>query len=191
MRACLWAKEPAAGSFRSAARLWGLRGFNRTNAVEITVCGESRPHDLPFRVHRADHHFVREITKVGSRRGIAILRSLLAGRSGGRAPTQSDLEDLFWGLVHARGLPIPKAQFPIDLSDGVIHVDFAYPEDGLLIECDGREWHGDRQAFERDRERDNELQALGYRVIRFTWAKLRYDPDYVEKILRRYLQRSL
>jgi very-short-patch-repair endonuclease len=57
----------------------------------------------------------------------------------------------------------------------------------LVIELDGYAWHGDRRAFEEDRARDNALQALGWRVVRITWAKLRFDPDGVEALLRTYL----
>jgi very-short-patch-repair endonuclease len=145
-----------------------------------------------------DHCLRTELTTLGQlwllyeedwtrgRRGIAILHNLLAERTSGSAPSQSHLEDLMWNLVRRRGLPEPVPQYPLDIGEEVIHVDFAYPEKRLAIEVDGYAWHMDRQAFERDRERDNGLTGLGWRVLRFTWAKLRWHPDYVaDMILRR------
>jgi very-short-patch-repair endonuclease len=36
-------------------------------------------------------------------------------------------------------------------------------------------YHGTRRAFERDRRKDASLQAAGYRVVRITWRRLRYE----------------
>lgn len=161
----------------------------------LDVAGAKDPRTEPA----LDHALLHQLTSLGQmwllydqewtrgRRGIAILRSLLIERTGNRAPTQSELEDRMWRLIQTRALPTPIAQFPIRLPDRVIHVDFCYPDERLVIELDGYAWHGDRRAFEEDRARDNALQALGWRVVRITWAKLRFDPDGVEALLRTYL----
>ena len=47
-------------------------------------------------------------------------------------------------------------------------VDFHWPEARLVVELDGYEYHGTRQAFEDDRARDAALTAAGWRVIRVT-----------------------
>jgi hypothetical protein len=39
--------------------------------------------------------------------------------------------------------------------------------------------HRTRRAFEDDRAEDAALLAAGYRVVRFTWRQLRYDPQTV------------
>ena len=42
-------------------------------------------------------------------------------------------------------------------------------------------------AFENDRERDAELHAAGYLVLRFTWRQLTERPEWVAaKLLRAY-----
>jgi very-short-patch-repair endonuclease len=46
----------------------------------------------------------------------------------------------------------------------------------LVVEFDGFAFHSNRYAFERDRLRDAELQARGFRVIRVTWRQLTDDP---------------
>jgi very-short-patch-repair endonuclease len=45
----------------------------------------------------------------------------------------------------------------------------------------------DRRAFERDRERDNQLRAMGWTVLRFTWAVVRYDPASMVELISRFL----
>jgi very-short-patch-repair endonuclease len=124
---------------------------------------------------------------IRGRRGVAILRDLLVERTPGEAPTQSDLEDLLRDVVRDFQLPHPVPQFEVHLGSVAIHVDFAYPDRYLAIECDGFAHHADRVAFDQDRERDIELQARGWRVLRFTWAKLRYEPDYVARQIRLHL----
>ena len=42
----------------------------------------------------------------------------------------------------------------------------------LAVEVDGFAFHGTREAFERDRRRDAELQTRGYRVLRVTYRQL-------------------
>ncbi|MGH2682305.1 MAG: hypothetical protein ACRDIX_03620, partial [Actinomycetota bacterium] len=110
------------------------------------------------------------------RRGIAILRGSLIERTGSKAPTQTDLEDLYRGIVKRFSLPKPENQYPFDLLGRDIRMDFAYPwaTPPIDVECDSYAWHGNREAMDRDRDRDNLLGTLGWTVLRFTWAKLRY-----------------
>jgi very-short-patch-repair endonuclease len=118
------------------------------------------------------------------RRGIALLRELLIQRTPGEAPSHSQLEIMLSGLVRREHLPSPARQYPVPLSSGIVHLDFAYPGELLDIETDGYAWHMDREAFERDRRRDNELAALGWLVLRFTYAMLKWEPEQVAQIIR-------
>ncbi len=61
---------------------------------------------------------------------------------------------------------------------GIGRVDFLIGE-RLVIEADGYDWHGDRVAFERDRERDRELVRRGYVVIRASYQQVTTDLDSV------------
>jgi very-short-patch-repair endonuclease len=121
------------------------------------------------------------------RRGIAILRDLLVERTPGQAPTQSELEDMLARIIREAGLPGPERQYEVALPSGTKYIDFAYPALLLAIETDGYAWHGDREAFDRDRERDNELQTLGWRVLRFTYTMLRWEPERVVDMIRKHL----
>lgn len=53
-----------------------------------------------------------------------------------------------------------------------LRVDFAFRVQGLVVEVDGVRWHQDPA---RDQARDNALAALGWRVLRFTWADVVHD----------------
>lgn len=124
---------------------------------------------------------------VRGRRGIAILRSLLSERTPGNAPDDSELERLMDELIRRFALPDPLRQHPIQLPGHPIRVDYCYPDANLVIETDGYAHHSDREAFTSDRIRDNELQALGWRVLRFTWAQLRFEPAKVAEMTLRHL----
>ena len=148
-----------------------------------------------------DRALVRERETLGSmwlyaekewmrgRRGIRIMRDLLSLRTAGQAPSDSDMELRARRLIREEGLPPPAGQHPVALPFAEVHIDLAYPDRKLAIELDSYSWHLDRKAMERDRERDNALQLLGWVVLRFTWAMLRFDPHYVRKTLRESYER--
>jgi very-short-patch-repair endonuclease len=50
--------------------------------------------------------------------------------------------------------------------------------------------HGTRSAFERDRRRDADPIAAGWRVIRVTWRRLASEPAGVAAQLQRVLARA-
>lgn len=56
-------------------------------------------------------------------------------------------------------------------------VDALIPSWRLIVEGDGRRWHTRRRDFERDRHRDQQALAHGYRVLRFGWIDLHDSPD--------------
>jgi very-short-patch-repair endonuclease len=60
-----------------------------------------------------------------------------------------------------------------------LEVDCYFPTHRLVVETDGWDTHRTRQAFEDDRAKDAALLAAGYRVGRFTWRQLGYDPQTV------------
>jgi very-short-patch-repair endonuclease len=60
----------------------------------------------------------------------------------------------------------------------------------LAIEIDGWAYHSDVDRFQRDRRRQNVLVALGWTVLRFTWADLTQRPGYVTAAIRGQLVRA-
>lgn len=75
--------------------------------------------------------------------------------------------------LRAAGLRGWRANHAIETTTGRVYfLDIAFPEERLVIEVDGYEFHSDRESFERDRERQNDLVADGWIVLRLTWAMI-------------------
>jgi predicted transcriptional regulator of viral defense system len=99
------------------------------------------------------------------------------------APTRSVLEDRFLTFVGAHGLPRPEVNQRVAGHE----VDALWREQRLVVELDGRTFHDGPAAFERDRERDADLVAAGYRVMRVTWRRLSTRGDREAERLRALL----
>jgi hypothetical protein len=94
--------------------------------------------------------------------------------------TDSPLEDAFLALCYAHGIPRPLVQ---PIVEGH-RVDFCWPTHRVIAETDGYEHHGTRAAFGRDRAKDAQLTARGWRVVRFTAPQVHEDPASVAAVLR-------
>jgi very-short-patch-repair endonuclease len=74
---------------------------------------------------------------------------------------------------------MPDGQVELEFWESLIgRVDFAYVAERVIIEVDGRLFHGP-DVHESDRERDNAAGLAGWRVLRFTWHMVTKRPDYV------------
>jgi very-short-patch-repair endonuclease len=93
--------------------------------------------------------------------------------------TRSEAERRLLDLIRAARLPEPLTNTRI----GRHEVDFLWPEHRLVVEVDGYAFHTMRRSFERDRRRDAEITAAGYRVIRITWRQLTHEPEATIAIL--------
>ena len=86
--------------------------------------------------------------------------------------TRSELEERFLALCRRAALPWPRVNSTVAVGDQCFEVDFAWPESRLIVELDGRRFHDNAFAFERDRRRDRRLALGGWRVIRATWLQV-------------------
>jgi uncharacterized protein DUF559/putative AbiEi antitoxin of type IV toxin-antitoxin system len=94
--------------------------------------------------------------------------------------TRSELEAMFLALVRRAGLPEPDANSSLDAPDHPgLEPDFYWRQHRLVVETDGWETHGTKSAFRTDRRKDAALTAAGYRVMRFTYDDVVYEPDTV------------
>jgi len=117
--------------------------------------------------------------------------------------TQDEIEDIKmhysvvqhfeWNSIHIT----PQAGFPnLKINGKSIRVDLLVWVPGnqsvkIVVECDGFQFHSNKQSFENDRARDRLLQINGYRVIRFSGTEINRDPakvsnelfDLLEKII--------
>jgi very-short-patch-repair endonuclease/predicted transcriptional regulator of viral defense system len=96
-------------------------------------------------------------------------------------PTDSVLERRFLRIARRAGLPPPQTQC---LVNGY-RVDAYWPDLGLVVETDGLRYHRTPAQQAVDRRRDQAHIAAGLAPLRFTWAQVRYEPAYVEGVLRR------
>lgn len=63
-------------------------------------------------------------------------------------------------------------------------------EDRIAIELDGFAYHGDRRQFRTDRNRDRELQLMGYTVLRYAYEDVINTQDVVLREVRSILANS-
>jgi very-short-patch-repair endonuclease len=127
---------------------------------------------------------VAAVERFHGRRGTRRLRELLT-RAEGPAFTRSEGEERFLALIREASLPAPEVNVRVN---GHL-VDFVWRASGLVVEVDGYRFHSSRVAFERDRRRDAELNAAGFRVIRITWRQLVEEPTAVVARLAQALAR--
>jgi very-short-patch-repair endonuclease len=128
----------------------------------------------------------RQVSRRG-KPGMANLRTVLEERGPGYVPPASRLERLLTDVLTAGGLPMPVRQHPLPSRLGPGRVDVAYPAARLIIEADSRRWHTRSADFETDRLRDNEATLLGWKILRYTWARVKNDPLGVVREVREYL----
>lgn len=129
---------------------------------------------------------LKELGKQARRTGA--LAEILADCRSRNLPMESALEVRLWRLLKRHGLkPIPHSEFRDDFGQPG-HVDFAFPDRGLAIECDGYETHGTREAFENDRLRAARLVSSGWRVMMLTWKQVTEEPKKVIALIQQALK---
>ncbi|SDY70049.1 Protein of unknown function [Modestobacter sp. DSM 44400] len=105
---------------------------------------------------------------------------------------QSELEVMgVLSVFRHPSLPRSVGQFRVRLGDGrTVLLDRAFPEAKLAIELDGARFHTHPDDRRRDLSKDAALAALGWVVLRFTYADVLRDPDGVRaKVLAVYRAR--
>lgn len=60
---------------------------------------------------------------------------------------------------------------------------------GLVVECDSFQWHGDKEAFAKDKVREREITKLGYPVIRFSGREINKNPFKVSCEIINFMDR--
>ncbi|MDQ1286529.1 MAG: hypothetical protein QG622_94 [Actinomycetota bacterium] len=78
-------------------------------------------------------------------------------------------------VERAHGLPPSTLNRPDDQCGQREYRDAEFKEYALVVELDGREWHGGDQVV-RDRQRDNRVTVSGRRTLRYGWHEIANDP---------------
>ncbi len=115
--------------------------------------------------------------------GVAKLRTLLDRRT--FTLTDSQLERRFKPIARAAGLPTPETQVRLN----GYRVDFYWPALGLVVETDGLRYHRTAAQQTAALRRDQAHFAAGLLPLRFSHAQVRWEPGYVEAMLRRAVAR--
>ena len=116
-------------------------------------------------------------------RGVRILRDALGLGVLGEDVTRSRLEARFLGMCRRHGLQLPKVNQWLPIPGEEWQGDFVWPDHRVIVETDGYETHGTRQAFIRDRRRDQVLIANGWTVVRVSWDDVFFTPATVAQRL--------
>jgi very-short-patch-repair endonuclease len=126
------------------------------------------------------NELARLLAEARGRRGAHRLSSFVDNPT---APTRSELEDAFLAFIERYNLPRPE----VNQRVAGYEVDMLWRSGRLIAELDGRRFHDNFHGFERDRDKDADLLAAGYRVIRITWRRLDNDPEREAQRLRALL----
>jgi hypothetical protein len=97
--------------------------------------------------------------------------------------TRSPFEDDFLQFTAKYRLPTPL----INTRVNGYEVDAYFPDYDLIVELDSREFHGDAEAFETDRERDAHQLKHGLGTLRITTTRLAATPDQEAERLKEIL----
>ncbi len=121
-----------------------------------------------------------EVQRLTTRTELAALNARSSGRHGAKAlgatiggaheprMTRSEAEAELPRLIRAARLPQPETNVRI----AGYEVDFLWRAQRLVVEVDGFAYHHTREAFERDRRKDADLQARGLRTTRVTYRQI-------------------
>jgi very-short-patch-repair endonuclease len=122
----------------------------------------------------------------GPRRHAGLLRVALAELAEGvRSAAEADLRVL---LRQAR-LPAPLFNAQLYAAGRLVAVaDAWWPQAGLVVEVDSREWHLSPGDWEQTMRRHAVLTALGILVLHFSPRQIRTEPETVVAAIRSALQ---
>ena len=100
---------------------------------------------------------------------------------------ESPAESLSAGHFHLAGIPTPLFQEPIESPEGNLHPDCYWPDANLVGECDGAVKYADHEGYVREKEREQLLRDMGYRIKRWQAKEIMLTPNVVVARIARAL----
>lgn len=125
------------------------------------------------------------LARTGGHPGAGRLRRALAIYRPEPTVLRSGLERLFLSLVREAGLPMPAMNYVL----AGFELDAYWEAERFVVELDVFETHGTHVSFERDRQRQDDLLALGIEMIRLTGPRLEREPRAVMRRVGGHLER--
>ncbi|WP_314659013.1 DUF559 domain-containing protein [uncultured Rothia sp.] len=106
------------------------------------------------------------------------------------ASSESAGESLTRCLLTEHRLPLPVTQYPISCEGRNYRVDFAWPEERVILEFDGEQKYVDHPGRDRyEAARDRALTRGGWTVVHLTWVDIFQKEREVIAHLRGLLMR--
>lgn len=127
--------------------------------------------------------------RAGPRRGSAALRDVLAEvAAGARSIAEAELLQ----LVTAARLPTPLCNPNLYAGSAFIaRPDMWWPDAGVAVEVDSREWHLLPEHAEQTTRRHNLMGVHGIIVLHFTPRQIREEPERIIEQIRAALAKGL
>ena len=97
---------------------------------------------------------------------------------------ESPIERMLYYAMLDYGL-LPTLQYEI----GKYRVDFAFLEEKLIVEADGKAYHSSKRAKYRDARRERCLKVRGWKIMRFTGSQIWNDAKGCAKLVRKEIRR--
>ena len=92
---------------------------------------------------------------------------------------ETPIESLSFAHFHLAGLPAPVCQAAIATPVGTLYPDFYWEQSRLVGEADGAVKYSDRAAILREKEREQVLRDLGFRIVRWLGGEILGRPEVV------------
>jgi hypothetical protein len=125
--------------------------------------------------------FVRRVHAAAGRHGAPRLARLARACA---SDAWSVAEVVAHDVLRRGGVTGWAANVPLHDERGLIGiVDLLFERERLVVEIDGRAFHGAAQQ-QHDRERQNRIVCAGYRILRFSLADLLHRPGHVLALVR-------
>jgi very-short-patch-repair endonuclease len=176
-------RRPSLNIERDVTREYGIPVTTPIQTLIDMTIRLDRP-DIERMINEADKYNLahppgirRALDQRAGEPGVARLRQILDRRT--FRLTKEELERRFLPLAAKAGLPVPLTGQWVNEFE----VDFYWPDLGLVVETDGLRYHRTPAAQARDRLRDQAHTAAGLTQLRFTHEQVRYEPEYVARIL--------
>jgi hypothetical protein len=104
--------------------------------------------------------------------------------------SESALESVSRAIIHERDLPPPELQ--VEFADGpgaTYRVDFCWRAQQVVGEADGLVKYDERDVLKAEKVRQERLERLGLRIVRWTWREMLLDTDETVARIRAALSR--
>lgn len=171
---------PLCGAMR-AEIAWDLATGERMNAGEVTELLIAQP-DIAAGLRE---ELERMLSRVNSH-GMAWVRRVLAEVE---PLLETVIEVLAWSVITDSDLPRPRPQQWLSGASGRRYRVDLLLGDKVILEVDGAVKYAEQTPWQ-EKQRQSDLEAAGYWVVRCTWEELLHRPHAVLERLRSALTRA-